>query len=335
MSSRGKTFEVDGATVVVSYLAKSGSRPSRVRVVAADGKVVGFWDFEQCGPVVDDPADASLVIQAALAWESERPRERDLFRVRPGARPDGFGQTNSDPRQRAVQSPPSKAMTQMPEPRPEDDLALNKPAQQLLAWRKERWRKNRLAVLKGFFSGVGDPDYRRITLGIHGERVVARELGLFVGRHPGWQVLHSIRLNSSGRDVDHLVIGPSGVYTINAKHWNGSRITGRRHTLRRSCADGSRRFGDGKPIRAALDEGRRVGQRLAVTVGLEIPVRPIVVFVGATEVRDELSDDGVRLLSLDKLQSWFDAETVRPAAFTADEVLALHRAARHRKTWSS
>ena len=37
-----------------------------------------------------------------------------------------------------------------------------------------------------------------------------------LGRH-GWRVLHSIRL-ANRVDIDHLPIGPGGVFSINTKH---------------------------------------------------------------------------------------------------------------------
>jgi hypothetical protein len=32
-----------------------------------------------------------------------------------------------------------------------------------------------------------------------------------------WRVLHSVPVGSRDSDIDHVVIGPGGVYTINAK----------------------------------------------------------------------------------------------------------------------
>ncbi|RPF20771.1 nuclease-related domain-containing protein [Myceligenerans xiligouense] len=215
----------------------------------------------------------------------------------------------------------------------DEDLARNKPAQQLLLWRRDYLRKHPLRVLRGFLDGVADDQYRRIAQGIRGERAVARELGAFLGRHPRWRVLHSIVVSATGTDLDHLLIGPPGVYSINTKHWSGRRITGRSSTMRTTRADGSARHGEVTTLRAARHEGDRVSRLLSTAVGLTVSARPVVAFVDPAEVRDELSAAGVRLLALDTFQSWFDAEDASPATFTSDEVATLYQAARMPTTW--
>ena len=40
-------------------------------------------------------------------------------------------------------------------------------------------------------------------------------------RH-GWAVLHDLAVPDSAANVDHLVIGPSGVFVIDSKQWTGS-----------------------------------------------------------------------------------------------------------------
>lgn len=47
----------------------------------------------------------------------------------------------------------------------------------------------------------------------------------------GWKVLHAIQW-PSGADIDHLVIGPSGVFTVNAKHHAGARVWVADHMIR-------------------------------------------------------------------------------------------------------
>jgi hypothetical protein len=39
-----------------------------------------------------------------------------------------------------------------------------------------------------------------------------------------WRVLHSIRVGINGADIDHLVIGPAGDFTLNAKYHLGASI---------------------------------------------------------------------------------------------------------------
>ena len=57
--------------------------------------------------------------------------------------------------------------------------------------------------------------------GAKGERIVDKRLNKL--RRDGWTVLSSI-VKRSGADIDHLVIGPTGVFTINTKHHRDARI---------------------------------------------------------------------------------------------------------------
>ena len=40
----------------------------------------------------------------------------------------------------------------------------------------------------------------------------------------GWLVVHAVPVGKAGSDIDHLVIGPAGVFTINAKYHEGMKV---------------------------------------------------------------------------------------------------------------
>jgi hypothetical protein len=56
--------------------------------------------------------------------------------------------------------------------------------------------------------------------GAHGERRTARLLGRLT--RDGYVVFHDLAVPDSPANVDHLVIGPSGVFVIDSKQWTGS-----------------------------------------------------------------------------------------------------------------
>jgi hypothetical protein len=56
--------------------------------------------------------------------------------------------------------------------------------------------------------------------GAHGERRTARLLDRLT--RDGFVVFHDLALPGSPANVDHLVIGPSGVFAIDSKQWTGS-----------------------------------------------------------------------------------------------------------------
>jgi hypothetical protein len=56
--------------------------------------------------------------------------------------------------------------------------------------------------------------------GAHGERHTARLLDRLT--RDGYVVLHDLAVPGSPANLDHLVIGPSGVFVIDSKQWTGS-----------------------------------------------------------------------------------------------------------------
>jgi hypothetical protein len=55
--------------------------------------------------------------------------------------------------------------------------------------------------------------------GAAGERQTARLLDRLT--REGYQVLHDLAMPNSTTNIDHLVIGPSGAFVIDSKHWSG------------------------------------------------------------------------------------------------------------------
>ena len=58
--------------------------------------------------------------------------------------------------------------------------------------------------------------YSGWELGVRGERTVAQELDELVTLDPRWDSINSIPVGSHGSVIDHLVVGPGGVFAINA-----------------------------------------------------------------------------------------------------------------------
>ena len=58
-------------------------------------------------------------------------------------------------------------------------------------------------------------DERAWRIGADGEEAVAARLAKLGGH---WRVLHAVPVGDRGSDIDHVVIGPAVVFTINSKH---------------------------------------------------------------------------------------------------------------------
>ena len=63
------------------------------------------------------------------------------------------------------------------------------------------------------------PDASAWQRGAAGERRTARLLAP-LERH-GWAVLHDLAIPGSQANLDHVVIGPGGVFVIDSKHYRG------------------------------------------------------------------------------------------------------------------
>jgi nuclease-like protein len=70
---------------------------------------------------------------------------------------------------------------------------------------------------------LGNPrEERDWAVGADGEEEVAWRLRKLGGE---WHVIHSVPVGEKGADIDHVVIGPGGVFTLNAKNHSRHRVT--------------------------------------------------------------------------------------------------------------
>ena len=118
--------------------------------------------------------------------------------------------------------------------------------------------------------------------GAKSERIVDKQLGKL--KLDGWQVLSSVMKNS-GADVDHLVIGPPGVFTINVKHHYGARVWVGEQVV---DVDGEQH----RYLPNSRHEANSAARILNNSVGLPIRVTPVLAFVGAASIdtNDSLGD---------------------------------------------
>lgn len=76
-----------------------------------------------------------------------------------------------------------------------------------------------LAAKAAALRGVAD----KVRLGNEGERQIGSRLDVLHGA--GWHVLHDRRKNErSPANLDHVVVGPPGVFVIDAKNWSGGLL---------------------------------------------------------------------------------------------------------------
>jgi hypothetical protein len=144
-----------------------------------------------------------------------------------------------------------------------------------------RAKEQELAGEKGaarrFLERVFDPrtEERSWRRGAEGEEKAAAELAKLGA---GWAVIHDLTIGRKGANLDHLVIGPAGVFALNTKNLTG-KLTVYEHAI---LQNGHKTAF----VPAALREVRTVQKRLSAVAGRDVRAWSVLVVMGCeVEVR--------------------------------------------------
>lgn len=203
------------------------------------------------------------------------------------------------------------------------DLALNRPgqaareqAEQHLATQKSRSR-----VLSAVARALDvKTDERAWRKGAEGEESVGARLEKL--RVHGWQVLHSVPVGERGSDIDHVLIGPGGVFTVNTKNHPGKRIWVSPTQVRVD--------GHVQPyLRNSRFEAKRAATILSAAVGWEVQVRPALVLLTGTLIPDVTIKSGgpedVLILDRIDIPRVFKKAPTRLSGEQVDQVFQMAR----------
>lgn len=140
----------------------------------------------------------------------------------------------------------------------------------------------------------------------------------------GWQVVHDVPLGRQGSLVEHLLIGPAGIFTIAERRHPGQRVVVEGRTLE---VDGRSM----SYLRDARLEATRVQGALLAAACAAITVRGVVVVQGQLDVRTVQPQHDAFVITRQDVQAVFRAMPVRldPA-----RIAAIAHVARQRATWS-
>ena len=204
------------------------------------------------------------------------------------------------------------------------DLARNVPGASASARARALRREHPLLTGGAAMLGFRTPA-QQFAAGARGERTVGRQLSRWAARD-GWHVLHAVPVGRRGADIDHVVIGPFGVVTVNTKT-TGTAVWVGEYGLTIG----------GKPVdylRKSRYEAGRAARLLHRATGLEVPVRSAIVFVGARKVtiRGGGPADVAVLPNSRALRHWLHKQ---PPALPPDQVEAIYQAARQPTSWQS
>ncbi len=136
--------------------------------------------------------------------------------------------------------------------------------------------------------------FQRLNRGERGELRTAEALDDL--RTHGYRVVHDIV--RKGFNIDHVVVGPAGVFAIETKFRSGEGEI--------SFRNGEGLFIDGFPderdsLKQARGNAREVNRIIKETCGFEEWVWPLVVFVGDWRVKNEWRNTDARVFTTDTL----------------------------------
>jgi len=199
-----------------------------------------------------------------------------------------------------------------------DDLSLNRPGATLRmrAGEIQQAHPFRVFILRLFGEHSQERAWRR---GAEGEEEVGwqlRKLG------EGWKVIHGVPVGTGDTDIDHVVIGPPGVFTLNTKNHLGGRVT---VTSRAIYVNGTY-----QPYLAkSRAEGERATKLLTTSCGYEVIAQPLIVIM-ADELKVKGLTEGVNVIGRKRISRWLlnQRQTLAP-----EEVDEIYAAARRRSTW--
>lgn len=306
----------------------------RLYVTLLDETKVGFWDLVTREPHPESPEHLPALLAAVEAWKAERDVDGadaptpvvaaapstpvvpdDLSAVAPVV-PEAPATAATTPVS-AVSAP-----VDVPVVRPWLDLATNEPGaearEQAQAARDAAPVKTVLARVLGVHT-----DERAWRIGADGEEKVAAQLSKLAKKDPRWRSLHAIPVGDRGSDIDHLLIGPGGVFTVNTKNHPGAKVWVGGNTF---MINGHRQ----PYIRNSRYEAERAAKLLSAACDFPVYVQGLIVTVNASDVTIKTQPDGVNVTWRDNLVKWL----LRHGDIHTTETLdTVYEVARRSTTW--
>ncbi len=271
----------------------------RLYVNQPDGRRLGWHDLLEGTDHADAPAHLAVVQAAAARWRAER--------VPTPSRGDQ-GELGSELRNAAAPG--------------WSDLTGRAPGQMALA---QADAVRAAAPKRGFWARLFGPPPadRSWRVGARGEQLVGQELARLIAKDSRWTCLHAVPVGVDGSDIDHVVIGPAGVFTLNTKHHPAGRIWVGARTV---MVNGTRM----PYLRNARHEAERASRLLTAAAGFPVDVQGVVVVIASSLTVKEHPAD-VAVIGRRQLRRWlgYQPERLRP-----ETAAAVHDVARRSTTWS-
>ncbi|MFI0226103.1 nuclease-related domain-containing protein [Streptomyces lydicus] len=162
-------------------------------------------------------------------------------------------------------------------------------------------------------------DLRSWASGLIGERITGRRLARL---GPQWKVLHAVQW-ASGSDIDHLAVGPAGVFAINSKRHKGKAVWygDRAITVNRVPT---------RHIAISLSEAQRIARVLTRHCGFSVPVKPAIAVVQAAKLTVKNAAPPVLVVDAGDLVRRLAGMS---PVLSSDQVARIYEVARNARTW--
>ena len=140
------------------------------------------------------------------------------------------------------------------------------------------------------------------------------EVGTILSRlPPEWRVFHALPIGKAGADIDHLVLGPGGIFTINTKHHRGKKIW---IAERSFLVNGQKQ----PYLRNSKFEATRVTKMLQARMPHLPPAQAVIALVSPASVTIKKKPDAVNVLDANYLRRWL---LKRPVVLAETDLVEL------------
>jgi hypothetical protein len=227
-------------------------------------------------PIADQPPQPDLRVPATVD-EARIPRQPTAHPVPVVAGNAAATRELGPSKRRETTAPQVSSVPIVPE---WQDLAGNRPGQAVRAQAESELAAMRQRSQVGtVIARVLDmkTQERAWRVGADGEEAVGARLDKLVKQ--GWHVLHSVPVGKGDSDIDHVLIGPGGVFTVNTKRHPNKAITVNGDSLR---VGGYRQ----PYLRNSRFEADRASKLLSEACGFPVLAKATLVFLTGTLLPD-------------------------------------------------
>ena len=298
----------------------------RVYVTAAGETKLGWWDLVTDEPHPEKPGDLVDLTAAVMTWKAT-----NLVGAPSGTAqlpPPDATSGGAVPRAEAagatggLDESTTLVEAAAAAERPWVDLASNSPGE---AVRDRAVSAQVAAPVRTLVSralGVHTEE-RAWRLGAVGEEKVGAQLAKLMKKDPRWRVIHAIPVGNQGSDIDHLILGPGGAFTANAKHHPGAKIWVGGSTV---LVNGNRQ----PYVRNSRHESTQAAELLTRGCGFPVVVEGLIVTVNASDVVVKSQPDGVTVVPRMEVAKWLMRHG---EVLTPETIDAIYDVARRSTTW--